>query len=111
MSEMREVNVRLAGKRWSIPEVIRFEGINGMCFWHALDFRKPLKGEYYASGAEVMAYIAPNDLSTEYLIMQPTHKGVSGGWMRGEVIPHNPDPPSSRPRLPRQHWSRSASRR
>jgi hypothetical protein len=112
MSEMREVNVRLAGKQWSIPEVINFEGIKGKCYWHALDFRPPLKGEYYASGAIVEAYIAPADgISTRYLIMQPTHKGVSA-WTRGEIIPHNPDPPSSRARLPvRSHWSRTPSNR
>ncbi len=32
--------------------------------------RCPKKGEYYLSGAVVMAYKAPNDLSTEFLIAE-----------------------------------------
>jgi len=32
------------------------------------EFRCPLKGEYFLSGAKPMAYLAGNDLSTEYWI-------------------------------------------
>jgi len=34
------------------------------------EFRCPKKGEYFLSGAQPMAYLAPNDLSTAYRIMQ-----------------------------------------
>lgn len=34
------------------------------------EFRCPKKGEYFLSGAIPMAYLAPNDLSTPYWIMQ-----------------------------------------
>jgi|WetSurMetagenome_2_1015567.scaffolds.fasta_scaffold158528_5 hypothetical protein len=30
------------------------------------EFREPLKGEYYLSGAIIEAWPAPNDLSTKY---------------------------------------------
>jgi hypothetical protein len=33
--------------------------------------RPPRKGEYYLSGAIPAAYIAPNDLTTAYLIVEP----------------------------------------
>lgn len=32
--------------------------------------RQPKKGEYYLSGATPMAYRAPNDLGTSYLIAE-----------------------------------------
>ena len=35
------------------------------------DFRPPRKGEYYLSGAVVVAYRAPNDLSTAFRIVKP----------------------------------------
>lgn len=35
----------------------------------AVDFRNPLKGEYYLSGAMPKAYKAPNDLSTSFIIV------------------------------------------
>jgi hypothetical protein len=35
------------------------------------EFRPPLKGEWYASGAIVEAYMAHNDLTTSYWICEP----------------------------------------
>jgi hypothetical protein len=35
------------------------------------EFRAPLKGEFYLSGAIPEAYQAPNDLSTPYAILTP----------------------------------------
>lgn len=32
------------------------------------EYRPPRKGEYFLSGADVIAYLAPNDLSTPYFI-------------------------------------------
>ncbi len=33
--------------------------------------RKPYKGEWYVSGAIPAAYKAPNDLTSEYLVVKP----------------------------------------
>jgi hypothetical protein len=35
------------------------------------EFRPPLRGEFFLSGAIVEAYRAPNDLSTPYWIAEP----------------------------------------
>jgi hypothetical protein len=34
-------------------------------------YRKPLKGEFYLSGAIPTAYRAPNDLGSPYIILRP----------------------------------------
>jgi hypothetical protein len=39
--------------------------------WDGNPARPPKKGEYYASGARSMAYLARNDLTTPYFIMVP----------------------------------------
>lgn len=39
------------------------------------EFRPPLKGEWYASGAIVEAYQAPNTLTTSFWICKPVIKG------------------------------------
>lgn len=36
------------------------------------EFRPPLKGEYFLSGAYIAAYRAPNDFTTSYRIAVPT---------------------------------------
>jgi hypothetical protein len=42
------------------------------------EFRPPLKGEWYASGAVIEAYMAPNDLSFSYWICVPVpYKPIS----------------------------------
>lgn len=46
---------------------------NGKCvkaIWTE-EYREPKKGEWYLSGAKVVAYRAPNDLSTKYFIAKP----------------------------------------
>ncbi len=35
------------------------------------EYRNPLKGEWYLSGAIIEAYIAPNDFSSAYWIAKP----------------------------------------
>lgn len=60
-----------------IPEVIPFEQVRGHqtvdCFWERVGVRTPKKGEWYLSGAIPMAYKAPRDLSTSYIVVKPTH--------------------------------------
>lgn len=46
-------------------------GVGKYMFRATGEFRPPLKGEWYLSGAIVEAYLAPNDLSTEYWIAVP----------------------------------------
>ena len=62
----------------SLPETLRFEKLGSKpggaeCFYRKIAHRAPLKGEYYVSGAEPMAYLAPNDLTSPYLIVVPTN--------------------------------------
>lgn len=52
---------------------IRMEGFKERVFVEPVEFRPPLKGEYYISGAIPMAYRAPNDLSIAYGVVRPTH--------------------------------------
>lgn len=64
-----------------IPRLLAFERKSGAlanlgCVsskwsWKRIDFRCPKKGEYYVSGAIPEAYRAPNDLPTEYLVVEP----------------------------------------
>ena len=60
----------------SLPNVMPFEKVRDhktmSCYWRRIAFRKPKKGEWYVSGAIPMAYRAPNDLPTEYLVVVPT---------------------------------------
>jgi hypothetical protein len=65
----------------ALPEVLRFEDLGEpgerviggpRCFYAKGEFRAPKKGEWYASGAEPMAYKAKNDLSSAYQIVVPT---------------------------------------
>jgi|SRR5579871_773067 hypothetical protein len=49
-------------------------GIKGKTRYRATgEYRAPKRGEYYLSGAVITAYIAPNDLSTEYWIAEPVN--------------------------------------
>jgi len=55
----------------------------GRYFYRKLGFRAPKKGEWYLSGAIVEAYQAPNDLTTEYTIVEKTAKAVQKTiWVR-----------------------------
>lgn len=49
------------------------EGLTGFKFKYEAtgEFRAPKKGEYYLSGAEIVAYRAPNDFTQEYWIAAP----------------------------------------
>lgn len=55
--------------------IVHFEGI-GDCFYLKDSFRHPRKGEFYLSGAVIQAYRAPNDLSSTYVVVIPTHHAV-----------------------------------
>jgi hypothetical protein len=74
---------RQDGKKWTLPDVVEFEGhyrYNDVAYpkftYEVVGYRKPLKGEYYLSGAIPQAYLAPNDLSTEYLVVRKKEKMV-----------------------------------
>lgn len=60
----------------SFPEVLPFERVKGHqtteCYWERIGVRPPRKGEWYLSGAIPMAYKAPNDLSTSFIVVRPT---------------------------------------
>lgn len=55
-----------------IPRLLQFEmgGLASKWTWRKVAFRKPIKGEYFVSGAIPEAYRAPNDLPYEYLIVE-----------------------------------------
>jgi hypothetical protein len=56
-----------------LPSAVTFEGrTDGKYHYRQLGFRPPKKGEFYLSGAIVVAYLAPNDLSTSYQVVEPT---------------------------------------
>lgn len=61
----------------SLPETLHFERLRGHltteCFYRKISLRCPRKDEWYVSGAIPMAYRASRDLSTRYLIVEPTH--------------------------------------
>lgn len=63
--------------KFALSEVLPFEGVRDdrtdFCFYRKVAFRKPLRGEWYVSGADPMAYRAPSDLLTPYLVVVPTH--------------------------------------
>ena len=54
---------------------VYFEGLSN-CFYEQVAFRPPRKGEWYLSGAAVMAYHALNDLGDKYQIVRPTFKAI-----------------------------------
>ena len=64
------------GKFITPPKRYRYEGMMGSLAKkgsYAIstgDIRPPKKGEYYLSGAQPIAYKAPNDLSTSFLIAE-----------------------------------------
>jgi hypothetical protein len=71
---------RQGGKKWTLPDVVVFEGDFSLAFpkftFVVLGYRRPKKGEHYLSGAIPQAYIAPNDLSSEYLVVRKNEKLV-----------------------------------
>lgn len=60
----------------SLPVRVQFEGkrnpnnSKGWCYT-LMGFRYPKKGEFYLSGALVMAYRAPNDLTSSFHVVEP----------------------------------------
>lgn len=65
------------GKRYKakLPTLVRFITFGtGMLIkpelFKTIAFRKPLKGEYFLSGSIPEAYIALNDLTSEYIIVE-----------------------------------------
>lgn len=76
----------------SLPEVMPFECVGPGrttrdCYWKKVGFGLPKKGQWYASGAIPMAYQARADLSSSYLIVEPTHFAQQvTRWQRGEPI-------------------------
>jgi hypothetical protein len=74
----------------TFPKVLYFRdrGVDyGICFYRLVAKRKPKKGEWYLSGAIVDVYLAPTDLTTEYHVVEPTHKAQRvTEWKRGEAI-------------------------
>lgn len=55
------------------PDPVDFEDL-GPCYFRVVQFRHPKKGEYYLSGALIQAWLAPNDLLSEYWVVLPTYK-------------------------------------
>ena len=49
---------------------VTFENL-GRAEYDVIGFREPKKGEYYLSGAIVVAYVAPNDLTSKYHVVKP----------------------------------------
>jgi hypothetical protein len=45
-------------------------------FYKLVGFRKPMKGEWYLSGAIIEAYQAPNDLGDEFYIVEKGPRAV-----------------------------------
>ena len=64
---------------------VHFEGMRGRYFYAVMGQRCPLKGEFYLSGAIVQAWKAPNDFSSTYTVVKPTHKARQA-WVRGERV-------------------------
>lgn len=65
---------------------LNFHGI-GFCYFRAVGLRWPRAGEWYISGAIAEGYRAPNDLSTTYLVVEPTHHARSVmSWERGSPV-------------------------
>lgn len=65
----------------ALPEILTFEDIapgrSVACYYERLGHRAPRKGEFYVSGAIPAAYKARADLSSEYLVVKPTHYAVA----------------------------------
>lgn len=60
----------IQGRFFSLPEKIHLSYTYQHVSYEPLAFRCPKKGEYFVSGAIPEIYIAPNDLSCEYLVVR-----------------------------------------
>ena len=64
---------------------INFDG--SYYFYRVIRFGYPQKGQYYLSGAIVQAWKAPNDLTVEYWIVEPTFMAKKvQSWIKGERV-------------------------
>lgn len=66
--------VQAGGKTWTFPTVMPFGGEQfptNMHTWSFEGYRFPKKGEWFVSGAIPRPYMAPNDLTTRYVIVKP----------------------------------------
>lgn len=63
-----------------MPRLLNFVdgpgGIASKWTYTVVGTRRPSKGEFYVSGAIPEAYRARNDLTTEYMIVQPVREYV-----------------------------------
>ena len=76
---------REGGKKWVLPEVVRGQkGGLRHYFYTVRGFMQPKKGDYYLSGAKIMAYRAFADLDDEYLVIDFTDKAYPKGMTRWE---------------------------
>lgn len=69
-----EYEDRADGERYQLPHVIRVENRGGR--WsYIIDCKRPPKaGEIYLSGNPVEGWLAPNDLTTPYIVVVPQHR-------------------------------------
>ena len=82
------MTVRMNGKKWTLPDVVQFGDrvyLNPHYTYEVIGFRPPRKGEYYLSGAIPQTYLAPNDLSSEFLIVKQKEKMV----LRQVMVPES----------------------
>ena len=64
--------VRIKGKKWVLPSIVKFGNYDHICdhyTYEVVDFRCPLFGEFYLSGAEPKAWQATNDMSSPFLVV------------------------------------------
>lgn len=59
----------MAEDLWHQPVTV--EGRQGRWWVEKIDFRKPLKGEYYLSGAVPTAYRASANMLAAYMVVKP----------------------------------------
>jgi hypothetical protein len=73
---MGQKSIYINGMHYRLPNALAFT-IRGMgkpifAYYEVIAYRRPLKGEYYLSGAICGAWWASNDLCNSYLIVVPT---------------------------------------
>jgi len=82
---------------YDLPEVVGFETAFASerfdpHFWEAVDYRIPLVGEYYLSGARsnVHAYLSPGSATDRFIIVKPTYKAIRETiYVKGEPFNDN----------------------
>lgn len=73
-AENAKQTIQIGSQRWELPLVVS----DGECsyFYDVVGFRKPLKGEWFLSGAIVQMYESLNDLNTEYLVVEKRGRAI-----------------------------------